>query len=84
MLGDERVTDDEELFAQLSTLLRSMRFVMQLSVDRAEGHNYPVPERAMGGLRLSIWEQTVSIDATSLGLISICELLDAMDKRAGR
>jgi len=84
MLGDERLTDDEELFAQLTPLLRAMRFVMQLSVDRAEGHNYPVPERAMGGLRLSIWEQTVSIDATSLGLIAICELLDAMESRSGR
>lgn len=84
MLGDSRLTDNEELFAQLNPLLRSMRFVMQLSASEAHGHMYPVPERAIGGLRLSLWEQTISVDATSLGLVAICELLDSLERRAGR
>jgi hypothetical protein len=84
MLGDEQLTDREELFPQINRLIRSMRFVMQLSVSEAEGHMYPEAERAIGGIRLALWDQTVSVDATALGLLAICEMLDSLERRAGR
>lgn len=82
MLGDERLTDQDELFRQITPLIRSLRFLMQLSVSDAEGHMYPAPSRAIGGLRLSTWDQTVSVDATSLGLLVLVEMLDALAKRS--
>ncbi|MFU8827929.1 MAG: hypothetical protein ACNA8P_00675 [Phycisphaerales bacterium] len=84
MLGDERLTEQDELFRQITPLTRSLRFVLQLSTSDAEGHMYPVPSRAIGGLRLATWDQTVSVDATSLGLLVLCEVLDALEKRSAR
>lgn len=83
MLGDKRLTESQELFPQINGLIRSMRFIVQLSASEAEGHMYPDAERAQGGIRLALWDQTISVDATSLGLVAICEMLDALDKRSG-
>jgi hypothetical protein len=84
MLGDSRLTDREEVLVEILPLTRAMRFVMQLSASEAEAHMYPEPERAIGGLRLAVWDQTISVDATSLGLVAICEMLDSLSERSGR
>lgn len=84
MLGDPRLTDQQELLVEILPLTRAMRFVMQLSASEAEAHMYPEPARAIGGLRLAVWDQTISVDATSLGLITICEMLDSLSERSGR
>lgn len=83
MMGDARLTEPQELFPQISGLIRSMRFIVQLTASEAEGHMYPDAERAMGGVRLALWDQTVSVDATCLGLLAICEMLNSLEKRSG-
>ena len=83
MLGDPRLTDQEEVLVEITPLIRGMRFVMQLSASEAEAHMYPEPVRAIGGLRLAVWDQTISVDATSLGLITICEMLESLSQRSG-
>lgn len=84
MLGDPRLTDQQELLVEILPLTRAMRFTMQLSASETEAHMYPEPEQAIGGLRLAVWDQTISVDATSLGLVAICEMLDSLSKRSGR
>lgn len=81
MLGDPRLTDEGELRPELSRLVLSARFARQLAVDGHVAHMFRDPSRGLGGVRLSCWDQTVSVDATSLALLGVCELLRSVDRR---
>lgn len=80
MLGDDRIISDQNYTAELTRLRRSLRFVIQLSVRDAEAHAYSEPDRALGGVRRSLWDHTISPDATALALIALCESLDALQR----
>jgi hypothetical protein len=83
MLGDSRLTTGDELAAELGRLRLSLRYVVQLSVREAESHMMAHPRRSIGGVRRAVWDQTASIDACSLALLTLCETLRAVDSRAG-
>lgn len=82
MLGDARLTSAEELAKEMSMVSASLRFARQLAADRSVGHMFREPARANGGVRAVLWEQTVSLDATSMALISVSETLKAAAARA--
>jgi len=82
MLGDKRLTNDDEVPAELLALTASLRFLRQLQVDKPVTHMFRDPSRAMGGVRAALWDQTVSLDATSMTLLAACEVLRAADARA--
>lgn len=71
------VTSREEFMAHFTRLSASLRFVMQLSVREFETHMYRDDRRSLGGVRSALWDQRVSLDATSLALITVCETLRA-------
>ncbi len=79
MLGDPRFTSPERVATELPNMARGLRFLMQLSAGNAEGHMYPKPERAQGGVRRALWDQTITADATALGLLTACETLRSVD-----
>jgi hypothetical protein len=81
MLGDTRLTSDDELQREVLSLVTSLRFARQLAVDQDVAHMIRDPSRALGGVRLAAWEQTVSLDATSLALLGVCEGLHSADVR---
>jgi len=81
MLGDRRLTSDEELRREVLSLVASLRFARQLAVDGAVAHMIRDPSRALGGVRLAAWDQLVSLDATSLALLAVCESLRSADAR---
>jgi hypothetical protein len=81
MLGDTRLTSDDELQREVLSLVTSLRFARQLAVDQDVAHMIRDPSRALGGVRLAVWEQTVSLDATSLALLGVCEGLHSADVR---
>jgi hypothetical protein len=64
--------------------LELTRFVAQLTASEAEGHMYADADKALGGVRASLWDQTMPTEATALGLISVCETLDAVAGNPGR
>lgn len=79
MLGDPRVTPDEEFGAELARLLPSLRFLRQLCADEAIGRLYHDPARAMWGARAAPWEQRMPGEASALTLLTFCETLKSLE-----
>jgi len=84
MLGDHRLTDNDEMLAEASRLQLAFRFAMQLSIDRSAMHMFRDAERSIGGVRPALWEQRAALGPTSLALLATCELLEASSRHAGR
>jgi hypothetical protein len=82
MLGDRRLTPDEELLTELARMRRSLRFVVQLMFRAEEAYLARDPARAIGGVRPTLWEPVASVDATSMALIAVCDALGAVRDRA--
>ncbi|MCA9299745.1 MAG: hypothetical protein KDA28_11795, partial [Phycisphaerales bacterium] len=78
MLGDPRLTTDEERIPELSRLANSMRFVKQLSGSHANGFMY-ASRRARDGVRLSLWQQEMRPEVTALGLLAQVEVLRSIE-----
>lgn len=81
MLGDARLTGEEELQREVLSLVRTLRFARQLAVDQDVGHMMRDPSRALGGVRPALWDQTASLDATSMALLTVAEALTSADVR---
>jgi hypothetical protein len=80
MLGDPRLTEDKEVPEELSRLLLSLRFLRQLTAGEAEGFMYKNPERAIGGVRSSLWDQRMPPEATAMTLMTVCETLRSLEE----
>ncbi len=83
MLADPRLTTDREFNEELANLSRSMRFLMQLSIRDREAYLVASRSRAIGGIRLALWDYTISLDATSMSLIAVTQMLDSAERRLG-
>ncbi len=83
MLAHPDLTDDQELPTQVASLRHSLRFLIQLTVREAELHMMLSERRALGGLRRALWDQTQSLDANALALLTLTETLNALAARAG-
>lgn len=81
MLGDPRLTEREEFHDRAAPVQRGIRFAINLAVTEAEAHCYPSPRRALGGVRLAIWDPTITPDATALALITMIEAIESTDRR---
>lgn len=79
MLGDPRLTDANEIDAELAHLLASLRFLRQLTADEAECHMYKDPAGAIGGVRNSLFDQRMPPEATAMTLLTVCETLRSLD-----
>lgn len=88
MLGDPRLTDEKETTREIVKLLAALRFLRQLSAGQAEGCLYADPARAMWGVRVSLWDQRMPVDATAMTLMAVCETLRSLEairqRQAGR
>lgn len=82
LMGDPRMTSDEELLVELARIRRSLRFVVQLMFRADEAYLARNPDRAIGGVRPALWEPTVSVDATSMALLTVCDALEAVAARS--
>ncbi len=88
MVGDERFTRgspvEGEVPGELVRLLGSLRFVRQLMADDSNAHMFARPARSSGGVRAALWDQTITPEATAMGLLTVCETLESMDAAAAR
>lgn len=82
MVGDTRLTSPDERAAHFVRLLDGVRFARELAVDEANCHMFPNPDRALGGVRVALWDQRQPIEATALTLLFVAETLDAARKIA--
>ncbi len=80
-LGDPRLVGAEEFAPELASMRRSLRFVLQLQVRAPFSALVRVPERSEGGIRLSTWDQTLRIEASALGLLTLSETLSSLESR---
>jgi len=83
MLGERRLTTEEELPMEAARLLLSLRFTRQLAAGEATAHMYADGERARGGVRLAPWDQRMPLEATALGLLTVAEALASFERRSG-
>ncbi len=87
MLGDVRLTPENERPHEIATIVRTMRFIRQLACDEFSGMLYPDPEQAMGGIRLALWDQTVTPESSAMALLAVVECVESLhaiadDRRA--
>lgn len=82
MFGDDHLTSCEESPLELARLIRLARFIAQLSISHEELGVVVDARRSLGGVRLSTWDPTVSLDATSLALLTIVEILEGIEHRS--
>lgn len=75
MLGDERLTPRGG-GGHLPLVIRQLemtRFVAQLTAREAEAHMYPRGARAFGGVRSALWDASMPVEASALGLLAAVE-----------
>lgn len=79
MLRDPRLTEPNERPEQIVRLMQAARFLRQLQVDEASAWMYPDPKLAIGGIRASTWDNSLPVDATSMTLLFVVELIKSLD-----
>lgn len=80
MLRDPRLTEPKERAPELVKLLSALRFLRQLQVDDASAWLYSDPSKAVGGIRASVWDSSLPIDASSMTLLCVAEAIDSLDE----
>lgn len=78
-LGDQRLTDVGERSAQTSRMVKSLRFLRQLSLDTNWDWCVQNPPRAHWGVRASVIDQRQSLDATSMTLMTVSATLRSLE-----
>lgn len=91
MLADERFTGGTlnrgEASTEMGHLLALVRYTRQLCAESTDGHMYARPERAAWGVRMSLWDPRMPVEASSLALEGVCRTLAAVEvlvKRNGQ
>ncbi len=77
-LADPSTTPQAERMPELVRLLRSVRFIRQLTVDEWSAYSAAAPEIAMGGVRAALWDETLDPETQALALIAIMEVRRAI------
>lgn len=80
MLGDERCTPADSSVAQILNLQRAMRYLRQLQVREVDRYRLRNPEMALGGIRSSLWDQTMPTAASAMTLLAAAEMLRSLDR----
>jgi hypothetical protein len=87
MLGDPRLTEEQEVAGETVRLLEALRYLRQLTASEAEAHLYKDPARAIGGVRASVFDQRMPPEATAMTLMTVCETIKSLEaikaRRAG-
>lgn len=77
MVGDARLTPGDLVREELARLRPALRFLFQLMIEPPLTHMFRDAERSAGGVRPAVWDQTASVDASSMALLCLSEVLRA-------
>ncbi len=80
-LGDPRLTPQPSFHERVAELTPMLRFGLNLVAATPEAHQYPSPERGIGGVRLATWDHTITPDANAMGLLTFVTAVEASDRR---
>lgn len=81
-MGDPRLTPPDQAMAELVRVAAGMRFLRQLSIREADAYRIPAPDRALGGVRLSLWSDRLPVSASAMSLLAVTEAVLALDRVA--
>jgi len=81
-MRDPRLVLEEDRMDRVRTLREMLRFVRQLMVRDDAAWRYRNPERAMGGIRETAWDARQSVPAQALGLLTLLEAGETLQKLA--
>ena len=88
MLGNPSLTRGTmargEVVPQLLELSESLRFLAQLTAEERLGHMYATPGPAIGGVRASLWDQSMPLTASALGLLTLTDTLESLEAIGAR
>jgi hypothetical protein len=88
MLGDERMTPgtirESAVAREIAQLVESLRFLRQLSATSPVTHLYPNKSDARWGVRASVWDQSMPIESSALGLMTATQTLRSLREIASR
>ncbi len=76
MTFDPRFTPRDQLPAELARLMTSLRFLRQLAVGDDLLHMMQDEQVSRWGVRNSPWDQTLTLDASAMALLTLIETLD--------
>ena len=80
MLRDQRLTKPDERLPEIVRLTQAVRFLMELSMDRTDAALVPASESTtLGAVRISLTDHRAPLDATSMTLLTICEMIRAFE-----
>lgn len=77
-LGNSHITQDQDINGWILAANLGTRFIAQLMMDRANCFAVPNKKRALGGVRLSLWDNRLAIDPTAMGLLAMVELQESL------
>lgn len=83
-LRDEPIVPSDEIFGPLLSAQLGARFIAQLLITNQNAYYVRDRLAASGGVRRSLWDNTLSLDCSSMSLIALSELqasLDILEKR---
>lgn len=81
MTFDPRFTPSDQFAGELARLTASLRFVRQLAVDDALLHMMRDERASRWGIRASPWDQTLTVDASAMALLTLVETLEGAHAR---
>lgn len=79
MAADPRMTDPSAYPIEIVRVARGMRFVRQLMVDEDSVYAANDPDRALFGVRSSLWEGRQPTDVQALAVMTACEAIRAIE-----
>ncbi len=82
ILGEPALTSPGEAMLELGRHLRTIRFLMQLTVREEDAWRFRNPDRTIGGVRVATWEYRQPAAAQALGLLTAAETLISLNRLA--
>lgn len=78
LLGQSHALDHQDLAGWVVDASRAARFLAQLMFDQAGCYYVRSPDDALGGVRLALWDNRLSVGPTAMTLLAITEFQQAL------
>ncbi len=78
-LRDPQVVPDRDRPGTLVTASAAARFVGQLMIDEPNCFGIRSPQEALGGIRLTLWDNTLDIAPSAITLMALLEMRETLD-----
>ncbi|MEM9417863.1 MAG: hypothetical protein AAGA25_02255 [Planctomycetota bacterium] len=82
-LRDEQIVTGLQRPGTLVTASASARFLGQLMIDEPNCFGIRSPQEAVGGIRLSLWDNTLDIAPSAITLLGLLEMRDSLEALGG-